>query len=171
MLSHLLLIKGTHVLWTIGPEIQFYLFFAVIWWLSLRREANAYLMMALVFAMLFFAGFPRPRGEVMGLPYDLPIFRSLPYFFAGVILGRIYTAVKLPEIQSGWFVCVLLVIPLLYPKVFVGLTGHKHGMWDDMGLLMMMALVFSAVLFLVPDRNPLMANRLGDFLGRISYSL
>ena len=34
-----------------------------------------------------------------------------------------------------------------------------------------MAAIFSILVFLVPDGNPILENRVGDHLGKVSYSL
>jgi peptidoglycan/LPS O-acetylase OafA/YrhL len=141
-LSHLLFIKGESVLWTIGPEIQFYAIFPLLWLLANKRESYLYVFIAITITVLFFFDFARPRGNIAGLPYDLPLFQSLSYFLTGVIFGRVYTYYRIPvRIQSGWFVLALLVIPLLYPKIFHQLTGGKHELWQDVGILVIVAMV------------------------------
>jgi peptidoglycan/LPS O-acetylase OafA/YrhL len=50
-------------------------------------------------------------------------------------------------------------------------VGHKHGMWQDVGVLFSVSFVFFFLVFLVPDKNILLSNRIGDFIGKISYSL
>ncbi|MGC9395972.1 MAG: acyltransferase family protein, partial [Anaerolineae bacterium] len=39
LISHLAFLSGDSVLWTVGPEIQFYVVFAFLWWLLARRVA------------------------------------------------------------------------------------------------------------------------------------
>jgi len=128
--------------------------------------------MALLLILLFSGFLPRPRGAIGGLSYDLIVFPSLPYFFVGVIFGRYYESFEpMKHLQSSWFVLALLLIPLIYPQIFLLLTGTEHGKWSDIDVLIILAMVFFSIAFLVPDQNALMANRYGDFLGKISYSL
>lgn len=172
LLSHLLLIKGDSVLWTIGPEMQFYVIFALIWLLLAPRPALLFVLMGLLLALLFFGALPRPRGELGGLSYDFIVFSCLPYFLIGVIFGRYYESFEpLRHLQSGWYVLAVLLIPLIYPQIFLLLTGTEHGKWSDIRVLVTLSLVFFSVAFMVPNQNVLMANRYGDFLGKISYSL
>jgi peptidoglycan/LPS O-acetylase OafA/YrhL len=125
-----------------------------------------------VIALVVFLDFPNPRWEVYGLDVDTKLIRSLPYFFVGVIFGQLYRNWKPPErLVSGAFVSVILIIPLLYPRIFYALTGYQHRMWRDGGILVVVSLVFFSVVFLVPDENRILANPIGDFVGKISYSL
>lgn len=171
LLSHLLMLMGTNVLWTIAPEIHFYILFVAMWRLTASREGYLYLLMAATLILLIFTDFPHPRGKIAGLPYDIHLFRALPYFFTGVAFGRLYSSFSIPRyLRSGWFILALLLVPLMYPDIFSRLTGTHHRMWADVGVLFTMSAVFFSVLFLVPDDNPLMSNGIGDFLGRVSYS-
>ena len=44
-------------------------------------------------------------------------------------------------------------------------------MWRDVDVLMVISAVFFMIVFLVPDNNRLLTNALGDFLGKVSFSL
>ncbi len=172
LMAHLFLIKGISVLWTIGPEIQFYLIFTLIWKVSTCKSGSVYIIIALTIIILFYTNIPRLKGSIGVLPYDFSLFRSLPYFLIGVIFGRFYISYKIPEhIQSGWFVFVLCLIPLVYPEIYTMITGAEYEMWSDIGVFVIVSMIFYCVVFLVPNSNSLMANKFGDFLGRVSYSL
>lgn len=172
LLSHLLLIKGVSVLWSIGPEIQFYFLFVLIWLFFVKKDAHLYMLIALSLTALFFTGFTFPKGTVGGLNYELGIIRSLPYFLVGVIIGKLYGQLTISSnLQSNWFIASLLLILLIYPKIFFAITGFAHGMWADMGILAIVSMVFFIIVFLVPDQNFLLANKVGDFVGKISYSI
>ena len=172
LLSHLIFLSGEYVLWTIPTEIQFYVLFIFLWWLSTKGEGYLYVFLAFVFLALVFIDFPRPIGKIIGIPIDISLISALPYFFVGVVFGQIYRKWKAPNYLShNIFVLALFIIPLLYPKIFIYLTGHEHEMWRDVGVLFAVSLVFFLILFLVPDKNTFLSNRIGDFLGKISYSL
>ena len=44
-------------------------------------------------------------------------------------------------------------------------------MWKDLEILFIVSLIFFFFIFLTPENDRLLANRVGDFLGKISYSL
>lgn len=172
LLAHLFLLNGESVLWTIAPEIQFYALFIVIWamfrrWLSLLFIAASFIVIA-----LFFLRFPDFNGDWGGMTIKFTLFRCLPFFIVGLILGHAYKCLEIPKyLRTNWFVVTLIFIPLLYPKIYFALTGVHHGAWKDIGVLLVLSLIFFNVVFLIPDTNRLIANKLGDFLGKISYSL
>jgi len=90
----------------------------------------------------------------------------------GVIFGQLYRCWKAPSaLRSSAYLLSLLLIPLLFPVIFMSLTGHQHGMWQDVGVLFVVSFVFFCITFLVPDNTLLMSNPVGDFFGKISYSL
>lgn len=172
LISHLMFLSGDSVLWTIAPEIQFYALFVFLWWLSARCRHGLYLFISAAIILVLLLGFPNPSREVFGLTVDTKLIRSLPYFLAGVILGQLYRRWKPPlRLISGAFVSAILVIPLLYPEIFRALMGHGHGMWGDVKILLVVSLIFFVVVFFVPDENKILANPVGDYVGRISYSL
>lgn len=172
LFSHIALLSGTSVLWTIPAEIQFYLIFVFLWWFWRKRQAQLFLLISLLMVALIFLDFPRLMGNLYGIPYDTSLIRSLPYFLMGLIFGQLYVKWKTPDnLSSRIFVLSLLLIPTLYPKIFFLITGHNHDMWRDVGVLFSVSLVFFLITFLVPDDDPLVSNRIGDFLGKISYSI
>ncbi len=173
LLSHTIFIYGESVLWTIGPEIQFYLIFLGFWFLAIWRAGYIYVLVISVLILLFFTNFPRLHGYINDIPYNFfHLLRSLPYFFVGVILGMHYKTFKVPTyLKKNWFVATLLLIPLMYPEFSPITTDAKMKMWLNYEVLFVMSVVFFCIVFLVPDNNILLSNKVGDFLGKISYSL
>lgn len=172
LLSHLVFIYGESVFWTIAPEIHFYLLFMFFWLLAGQRKELIYSAIVVTLIALFLFDYPRPTGKLSGLPYDFHMFRSLPYFLVGMLLGMQYKTLKVPTyLKKHLFVLTLLLIPLLYPEFSPVSSDAKMRMWLNMEVLLVMAFVFFCVVFLVPDSNVLLTNKVGDFLGRISYSL
>jgi peptidoglycan/LPS O-acetylase OafA/YrhL len=172
LISHIALLSGISVLWTIPPEIQFYALFIFLWWIMAKREKLLYIFLASVFLSIVVLNFPRPTGDVLGLHYDISLLQALPYFISGVVFGQLYSRWKPPaRLSSGYFVLALLIIPLLYPKIFASLVGQRHRMWEELGVWFAVSLVFFLIVFFVPDDNRLLSNRFGDFIGKISYSL
>jgi peptidoglycan/LPS O-acetylase OafA/YrhL len=171
LFSHLLLLSGVSVLWTIGPEIQFYLLFAVLWWLS-KWLRNMIILFPIIFIGLY-VFFPNPtvyEGTVFGLFLKLSILQVYAYFSVGLLLGVLYKKWSVPDqYKSKYFLCALVVIPLMYPMIFRSYMGYSHKLWADPWVLVAVSLVFFSLVFLVPD-NPLLENKVGDFLGKVSYS-
>jgi peptidoglycan/LPS O-acetylase OafA/YrhL len=172
LFAHLFLLSGVSVLWTIPTEIQFYVIFVGLWWLFQKPPLLLFWLMALILVILFFAGFPRPVGRIKGVYIDISIISCLPYFLSGTLLGVVYSKWQVAkEQQSAWYLLVLIIIPLLFPNLFKHLFGHKNGLWRNVAVLFSVSFVFFSLLFLVPDDHWLLCNKLGDFLGQISYSL
>ncbi|MGB0713506.1 MAG: acyltransferase family protein [Gammaproteobacteria bacterium] len=173
LISHLTLLYGHAVLWTIGPEIQFYVLFVGLWALFRVRPGYVYLLMTLVFFYLVMIDFPRVQGSsAEGIRYDFSIVPSLQYFFVGVAFGQLYRHWQAPAYwRRHIFLLSFGLVILLYPEIFKELFGRQHRVWRDVGVLMMLSSVFFCLVFLVPDKSPVLANRVGDFLGKVSFSL
>jgi peptidoglycan/LPS O-acetylase OafA/YrhL len=171
--SHLAFLYGVQVLWTIPAEIHFYVVFALLWWLRPRLPWAIPLFALAVLAVFTSGHWPLgPKQPVMGFPVDLPVLRGLPYFVAGMAIGMLYLRWQPP---ARWrhhaFVAALGLVLLLYPAILERLTGWTYVMWFNPLVLVVMSLAFFCLVFLVPDGNPLLEHRLGDYLGNISYSL
>ena len=172
LLSHLLFIDGESVLWTIAPEIQFYMLFIGLWFLASWRPGYAYVLIFATLVLLFFINFPRPHGTFFGLHYDFHIFRSLPYFLVGLLFGWHFKSLKIPDyLRKNWFVLALLLIPLMYPAFSPVNSAARMKMWLNYEVLFVMSVVCFCVVFFVPDKNIILSNKVGDFIGKISYSL
>jgi peptidoglycan/LPS O-acetylase OafA/YrhL len=173
LISHLLFLYGESVLWSIPPEIQFYFIFIIFWSFSKSRSGYIYFSIIAVMLLLFFMNFPRISGDLGGVPYNLfNTLRSLPYFFVGVIFGMHFNSLKIPNyLRKHWFILALLLIPAMYPELTSITSDAKTRMWLNYEVLLVMSTVFFCIVFLVPDNNVLLANRFGDFIGKISYSL
>ncbi|TMO83128.1 acyltransferase family protein [Pseudoalteromonas spongiae] len=173
LMGHLLFVYGDSVLWSIPPEIHFYLLFIVFWLFALKRRGYIYLSILAVMIALFLTNFPRITGDIYGVPYNyFSILRTLPFFFVGVLFGMHYHTFNVPEyLKKHRFVLSLLLIPLMYPAFSPVTTVDKVRMWLSYEVLLVMSTVFFCVVFLVPNNNVLLANRFGDFIGKISYSL
>lgn len=173
LLGHLLFLHGESVLWTIPPEVQFYLLFLVFWAFSKNRKGYVYLAIIAFLLIWYLANFPRVFGKIEGVPYSLfSTLRTLPYFFIGVILGLHYKSFKVPDyLKSHWFILALCLIPFMYPE-FSPVNQHdKTRMWLSYEVLFVISTVFFCIIYLVPDSNIFLANKVGDFIGKISYSL
>jgi peptidoglycan/LPS O-acetylase OafA/YrhL len=173
LISHLLFLRGESVLWSIPPEIQFYFIFIIFWAFAKSRAGYIYVSSFAVMILLFLTNFPKIYGDINGVPYNFfLVLRTLPFFFVGVILGMNYNSLKIPEyLKKHWFILTLCLIPLMYPDLTPITSDAKQKMWLSYEVLIVMSTVFFCVVFLVPDNNVLLANKIGDFIGKISYSL
>ncbi len=172
LFSHLLFVHGESVLWTIPPEIQFYALFGAAWALSPRLGGGLAVLVAVMLIADFLTGFRETTHVLYGITVTTTLCKVFPYFAIGALLGWGYRRWNIPEtLRSHLFVGALLLIPALYPKIFFWLTGANHAMWSDVGVLAVMSAVFFAVVFLVPPGNFLLENRIGDYFGKISYSV
>jgi peptidoglycan/LPS O-acetylase OafA/YrhL len=168
LLSHLALLDCNSILWTIPVEIHYYVLFIIVWWIYSNNAMYSFLFMAVLYYATFAAGYPRFEG-VFILHYDIRTLSYLQFFFVGVVFGHLYE--KLSFSKSGVFVCALLIIPLLYPRIFSLIFNLHRGILNGFPILACMAFVFFVILFFVPDDNPILSNKVGDFLGKISYSV
>jgi peptidoglycan/LPS O-acetylase OafA/YrhL len=173
LLSHLLLLQGVGVLWTIPPEIHFYVLFAGAWLAYPRFKRSLAMVSMLVLCAYVLVAWPEaPSTTLFGLPATFTLVRVLPYFIVGAGLGYAFRHWRAPaRMQSHWYAATLLVLPLLYPEIYLLVTGRAHGMWLDPLILACVSLVFFAVVFLVPAGNRVLETRAGDKLGQVSYSL
>ncbi len=172
LFSHIALLSGTSVLWTIPAEIQFYVIFIFLWWFWSKRRGQLFILISLSMVVLVILDFPRNQGSLFGIPFDTVVIRSLPYFLMGLIFGQLYLKWEVPNLlTSRAFILSLMLIPLLYPVIFTYLTGRVHEEWRDVGVFFIVSLVFFIFTFLIPDGDKLTSNRIGDYLGKISYSL
>lgn len=173
LISHLLLLSGASVLWSIPPEIYFYVLFACLW-AGKKIAGKIILIIPALFLVISFFIPPQkaPEATLFGIYVKLSILQVYPYFCAGVLLGCLYNYWQAPLFLSRHiFIAVLLAIPLLYPNILMKLTGATHGLWSDPRLLIALTVIFFILVFLVPNKNIILENRIGDFLGKVSYSV
>ncbi len=173
LLGHLLFLHGDSVLWSIPVEVQFYLIFVLFWACAKHRSGYIYLSIVTLMIVLFFSNFPKIYGEFNGIPYNqFNVLRSLPYFFVGVVFGMNYKSFQVPQyLKKHWFILALCFIPLLFPELTTINSDAKRKMWLSYEVLLVMSFVFFCVVFLVPNNNVILTNKVGDFIGKVSYSL
>lgn len=170
--AHLLLLQGMQVLWTIPAEIHFYVLFAALWWLRDISRWAMYAVVVTILVMYCAGGWPAtPSYEAQGVQVSGYIVQALPSFMSGLLLGMAFHRWQVPaRFRSHAWALVLVLLPLLFPMIFTAWSGHTHSTWDTPGILIALSLIFAAVVFLVPEGNVVLENRIGDSLGAWSYS-
>jgi len=174
LLVHLLLFHGDSVLWSIQPEIFFYIFFIFAWLLSFYFPKIVLLCTALIsiLSLIFFSSEKFLKLNFLGFQFETCFFQVFPLFAVGLFFGYLFRKWKPPrKFCNHFFVLCLAIIPILFPNIFLEITGHFHNMWGDPLVLFCLSLVFFSIVFLVPSGNIFLENRLGDTLGSISFSL
>lgn len=91
--GHLLLLRGGSVLWTVAVEVQFYVLFALLWWLGARGRLLPALAVAGGLAVAGVLLFYRPGSETHALLYWLHLF------LFGVLLGWGFARVPAGVVQ------------------------------------------------------------------------
>jgi len=161
IVRHLALLGSTGVFWSIPPEIQFYLFFVLLWlWFQNPvRYQWICIMTAVLLAVDAYLGFPGP---------GILLTSKLPYFLFGALAGRLFaiqktrpdgpvTGIATLALLAFFFLCRSL-IPT--ETTFWGLTS---------------ALIGTVIVYLAACSNRIsevvLASRPLAFVGKISFSL
>ncbi len=169
LLTHLLFLEGFSVLWTVPVEIQFYVIFIAIWWFYSRYKAVTVLVMAIVILTLFWFA-PQFGFKFLGNYINFNIFKSIPFFLVGMILGVYYKPLqKLPK--SNWFGLGICFVFLVYPSIYSVLFRVQLSVWYSLITLAAVSVFFISWVFMISGNSRLFSNRVGDYLGKISYSM
>ena len=166
LLSHLALLKGDRVFWTVPVEIGFYLIFPTLWLLRGRGEA---LLLWGAAGLIALGTLLRVATEPSGVQI-LGVAWFLPAFALGVLAclaQRRGLRVPLPDLVLALGAILLL---LAYPRASQVLLGVTASPWDRPSVLLLMP-----VLLLAAVQAPLGGRVLGAaparWLGKVSYSL
>lgn len=170
LLSHLIFLYGISVLWTIPVEIQYYLFFIVIWIFFSVDKKLTYLFVLCICASVFYFNI-QLNIEFFGQNIDFDILKAIPFFLTGLVMGQFYTSlnVLLPK-SNIWGLSILLVF-LIYPGIYQSILNKESILWYSFTTYLAVTFFFFTWVFMIPEKNTLFSNKLGDFLGKISYSM
>lgn len=123
--------------------------FIGFWFFAKSRSGYIYMLILAILIILFFTNFPKVIGNIGGIKSNVfYLFRSLPYFLIGLILGMQYKSFTAPEyLRRHWFILALCLIPLLYPQFSPVTSDAKTKMWLSYEVLLVMSTVFFASYF------------------------
>jgi peptidoglycan/LPS O-acetylase OafA/YrhL len=165
IIRHVLLFGSSGVLWSVPPEIQFYLLFPLIWlFISDRRRYQALgLLIAGVLAIDALLGFPGP---------GILLLSKLALFLFGAVAGRLHPMLGGKQLRrpAGTLIGLLaLTLPLfvLVSRQLLSTTDSAWGLEPAFAGALAVLLVarehpISSALFAAPPMR---------FLGKISFSL
>lgn len=162
IIRHVLLFGSQGVFWSIPPEIQFYLFFLLLWccFAQPQKYQAVAIGIAAVFVIDAIMGFPGP---------GIMLPSKLEYFLLGALAGRLHAT--MPKWRPGFSVglaALALLVFFIPSRVFGFLPqGHFWGLPS--------ALASTVIVFLVACEHPFSAKVLASaplrFAGMISFSL
>jgi peptidoglycan/LPS O-acetylase OafA/YrhL len=159
---HIAMIGSTGVYWSIPPEIQFYLFFLLIWlwFLDPRKFQWVAVLSAAFLVVAGYFGFAGP---------GILLTSKLPYFLFGTLAGRMFAKQTHPlagnalvGIVTLGLIVFFFLSPGFFPETlpFWGLTSALTG-----AVIVYLAACGSSVSDFVLASRPL------RFVGKISFSL
>ncbi len=165
IVRHVLLFGSSGVLWSVPPEIQFYLLFPVIWlFLTDRKRYQALgLLIAGFLAVDALLGFPGP---------GILLLSKLAFFLFGAAAGRLHSTLVGQQLRRpvGTLIGLLALALPLFVLVSRQLFPTIESAWG-------LAPAFAAALavLLVAREHPISAALFAAppmrFLGKISFSL
>lgn len=161
-MRHVVLLGSSGVFWSVPPEIQFYVFFPVLW-LCLGQPRRFPGLIAILMALVAVDG-------LLGLPGPgILLLSKLPYFVFGTVAGRLHI-VWGPASRSMLVGVLALLLPLLFMSYRYVLPAVDPGFWG-----MHSAFASAVIVALVAWQAPLSATVFASpplrFLGAISFSL
>ncbi|AUJ12296.1 acyltransferase [Xanthomonas oryzae pv. oryzae] len=169
LLRHLLFSGNVSALWSIPPEVQFYVIFVGIWFAlhASRTKSNITLMVAVLGSILMLIAY---RAHLPGTF----VGSKIHYFLAGLVLGLVRTRVgagvnmtTLALLQAGVIALVLAVIAGVV-DVDLGSKRELYLTLETAGFAGIFVFLFS---FDTALSKRLLGNRLTMLIGECSFSV
>ena len=167
LISHIGLLSGESVFWTIPVEIHFYIAFLIVWWLYGKSR----LLFSLFVGSVMLWYFTR-QANTAGIPQFLD--------YVGYFLGGVAVSLTISKLRAGHFWNIvfisaaalsLLLFPTIYANIFRQARWADFGrMWHDPLCLVAVSALLATSL-LAPVAKMVLANRSMVYSGRISYSV
>ncbi len=172
LITHLLFINGVSVLWTIPVEIQYYMLFVFLWLFIYKLSIKFYGFIVLFVLSLILSTLDAPLLHLLNHEITLNIIKALPYFLVGSAFGLIFTSsIKNNKYVSNYWGLSIFILLLVFPQIFHAIFNRELILWGNPLVLLSVSLFFYTVVFLTPSKSIIYANCLGDYFGKISYSL
>lgn len=156
-----------HVFWTIKTEAQFYVLFALIWWLGWRIERPtlvAFIFAALACLCVFIDIYPFPSGNIN---------KTIQFFGIGVLAALIRPILiqKSGKLADVFFGMAFIAFCLSVPSIFELVTGaEQKGFWSPWLLLLSgLIILFGSIANGAFSR--LFSSRIAIWLGDISFGV
>lgn len=169
LFTHLIMINGISVLWTIPVEIQYYSIFLGLWFIYCKFQKIIFI--SIIIIVLSILSEPL-KLVLLNQTIQLEIIKATPYFIMGSIFGLMYDSWSPPKsfISSWWGLSIILVF-VLYPQIHSYIFNRTINLWSDLLVLFNVCIFFFCWVFLTPENSKIYSNRIGDYLGKISYSM
>ena len=170
LLKHAGLFGYIDIFWTIPTEMQFYVYFLVIWFVLSRFRYGLHVFILLTLAQLSVLVLPTPNYP--GPFYS--VISKIHFFLAGAGAAIIFQnyATRLRARVTGYELPVLFIIyVLVWPGISRKLFGVSGDIWREEAFAILMALI---VLFAAMEKGKLSAVlRSGVFrwLGEVSFAM
>lgn len=163
VVRHYFFIGYVGVFWSIGPEVQYYVFFLFLWFAWQRRVRQpVWLVLALVAALAFF--YTRPLWPGVWMPGKFHLFIS------GSIAGMLPrpSSGSLRTVPLQYLACVLMALPLALSAIY------GFGNSDNYAVLLY-GPMFGAVVYLLSIQTDWVRNVFGGVfirkVGKASFSI
>lgn|GEM_PF-6076530 len=164
----LLIDEGIGILWTIRVEIIFYVLFLFPWWLYNifgKRTTVATIIIAVV------------ALRILNYETDLLPLNKIHYFLFGILSAIL--PIKHSHNIGGWknimisaaSTIIFLSSPLIYPEVWLQLTGISTSLWHSDRIAIQLILLFTFTLNNKGVLGNLLSSRPFRWLGHTSYSV
>jgi len=162
IIRHVAMLGSQGVFWSIPPEIQFYLFFLLLWYCFANPQKSQALLAAIacLFAVAALLKFPGP---------GIMLLSKLPYFLLGALAGRIFALQPGRPTHAAVGIAALLLLAVFVPSRVMGILP-KEEFWG-----LPSALAASVLVYLIACESAITAKIFASaplrFIGMISFSL
>jgi len=162
IVRHVAMLGSSGVFWSIPPEIQFYLFFLLLWLSTSKtpgqRQTLAIALLA-AFALAMVLDFPGP---------GILLLSKIPYFLFGAFAGRLFhSGLFLPSNATTGVAALGLIAVFFLGR---NLLSSSTTFWGTQTALIATIIVYLSACEARPSKAILAAAPL-RFAGKISFSL